>query len=52
VLIVGARMHVEGQGKTAMMSQDWRIVLDCWVKSGHVTDLGDAAEKRATPTGS
>ena len=35
-LIVSARMHVEGQGKTALISQDWRIVLDCWPHHGRI----------------
>ena len=34
--LVSARMHVEGQGKTALISQDWRIVLDCWPHHGRI----------------
>jgi uncharacterized phiE125 gp8 family phage protein len=35
-LIVGARMHVEGQGKIALVSQDRRIVLDRWPHHGRI----------------
>jgi uncharacterized phiE125 gp8 family phage protein len=35
-LIVSARMQLEGQGKIALISQNWRIILDCWPHHGRI----------------
>lgn len=35
-LIVSARMQLEGQGKIALISQGWRVVLDCWPHHGRI----------------
>ena len=35
-LIASARMQIEGQGKIALISQDWRVVLDCWPHHGRI----------------
>jgi uncharacterized phiE125 gp8 family phage protein len=35
-LIAGARIHVETLAQLAMMTQSWRVVLDCWPKHGRV----------------
>ena len=35
-LIAGARTNVEAQAQIALITQSWRIVLDCWPKYGRV----------------
>ena len=35
-LIASARMQIEGLGKIALISQDWRVVLDCWPHHGRI----------------
>ena len=35
-LIAGARTNVEAQAQIALITQSWRIVLDCWPKHGRV----------------
>jgi Phage gp6-like head-tail connector protein len=33
-LIAGARSHIEAQTQTALITQDWRVVLDAWPQRG------------------
>jgi len=35
-LIAGARLHIEGQTQLALITQSWRMVLDCWPKHGRI----------------
>src|SRR5215468_1358403 len=35
-LIAGARSHIEAQMQTALITQDWRMVLDAWPRRGHI----------------
>jgi uncharacterized phiE125 gp8 family phage protein len=35
-LIAGARTHVETQSQVALITQGWRIVLDCWPQHGRI----------------
>jgi uncharacterized phiE125 gp8 family phage protein len=35
-LIAGARSHIEAQTQTALITQDWRIMLDAWPRRGHI----------------
>lgn len=36
-LIAGARIHIEAQSQAALITQDWRMVLDCWPRGGRIT---------------
>ncbi|HZP70640.1 MAG TPA: head-tail connector protein [Pseudolabrys sp.] len=36
-LIAAARLHVETQAGLALITQGWRMVLDCWPGSGRIT---------------
>jgi uncharacterized phiE125 gp8 family phage protein len=36
-LIASARTHIEAQSQVALITQSWRIVLDCWPKHGRIT---------------
>ncbi len=38
-LITGARGHVEAATRRALMTQDWRLVLDAWPPHGRITLL-------------
>jgi uncharacterized phiE125 gp8 family phage protein len=35
-LIAGARSHIEAQTQTALIAQDWRVVLDAWPQPGRI----------------
>jgi uncharacterized phiE125 gp8 family phage protein len=35
-LIAGARTHIETQSQVALITQGWRIVLDCWPQHGRI----------------
>jgi uncharacterized phiE125 gp8 family phage protein len=35
-LIAGARSHIEAQTQTALITQDWRVVLDAWPQRGRI----------------
>jgi uncharacterized phiE125 gp8 family phage protein len=35
-LIASARMQIEGQGKIALISQNWRMMFDCWPHHGRI----------------
>ena len=35
-LIASARIHVEAQAQLALVTQQWRIVLDCWPAHGRI----------------
>ncbi len=35
-LIASARMHVEAQAKIALLTQNWRMVFDCWPHHGRI----------------
>jgi|SRR5215475_2108611 len=35
-LIAGARTHIETQSQVALITQAWRIVLDCWPQRGRI----------------
>jgi uncharacterized phiE125 gp8 family phage protein len=35
-LIIGARMHVEAQAQTALISQTWRMSFNCWPHHGRI----------------
>src|SRR5262245_22779707 len=36
-LIAAGRIHVERQTGLALLTQDWRLVLDCWPENGRIT---------------
>jgi uncharacterized phiE125 gp8 family phage protein len=36
-LIAAARLHVEARSGLALVSQSWRLLLDCWPQNGRVT---------------
>ena len=36
-LIAGARSHIEAQTQTALITQNWRMVLDAWPHRGRIT---------------
>lgn len=36
-LIAGARSHIEAQTQTALITQNWRMVLDAWPQHGRIT---------------
>ena len=38
-LIAGARIHVEAATRRALMTQSWRVILDCWPASGRLALL-------------
>jgi len=38
-LIAGARIHVEAQTRRALITQTWRLVLDCWPADGRINVL-------------
>jgi uncharacterized phiE125 gp8 family phage protein len=35
-LVAAARVHVEAQTRCAVITQRWRIVLDCWPETGRI----------------
>ena len=35
-LIAGARTHIETHSQVALITQGWRIVLDCWPQHGRI----------------
>ena len=35
-LIAAARSHIEAQTRRALITQTWRLVLDCWPIDGHI----------------
>ena len=35
-LISSARMHIEAQAKIALVTQNWRMVFDCWPHHGRI----------------
>ncbi len=35
-LIAGARIHIEAQTQTALITQSWRMVLDAWPRRGRI----------------
>lgn len=41
-LIAGARSHIEAQTQTALITQDWRVVLDAWPQRGYGVNSGVA----------
>jgi uncharacterized phiE125 gp8 family phage protein len=36
-LVAAARLHVEARSGLALISQSWRLLLDCWPQNGRVT---------------
>jgi uncharacterized phiE125 gp8 family phage protein len=44
-LIAGARTHIETQSQVALITQGWRIVLDCW-------SCGQGCSNRSKPRAS
>ena len=53
-LIASARIQIEGLGKIALISPDWRVVLDCWPHHGRIAvkpgpPIFKGNRKRSTP---
>jgi len=36
-LVAAARSHIEMQSQIALLTQSWRIVLDCWPRHGRIS---------------
>jgi uncharacterized phiE125 gp8 family phage protein len=49
-LIAGARIHIEAQTQTALISQSWRMVLDAWPRRRRIpVSMASIPVSRAAP---